>query len=341
MDQPRVSVIIVNFNAGDRLRRCLAHLGAQTFRAFEVLLVDNASTDGSTLAALSEVGGLNITVLEPGDNLGFAAANNLAARAAKGDWLALLNPDAYAEPNWLEQLLAASERYPDIDAFGSLQIDALDPTRLDGAGDVVHASGIYYRGSYGAPVATASQADMETFAPCAAAALWRRERFDALGGFEERFFCYGEDVDLGYRHRLQGGRCVQVAEARVLHEGSGLTGARSDFSIYHGVRNRFWVFVRDTPGWLFAALTIPHALATLAFFARAIALGEGAPYARALRDGLGGLSPTFRERRRIQSERSAQVADIAAAMSWSLSGLFGRKPALKPLPPPAQSDAPE
>lgn len=341
MDRPRVSVVIVNYNAGDRLRRCLAHLGAQTFRDFEVLLVDNASTDGSAAAALEEARGLNLTLLEPGENLGFAAANNLAARSAAGDWLALLNPDAYAEPDWLEQLLAASDRHPDIDAFGSLQIDALDPSRLDGAGDVLHASGIYYRGGYGAPIETAPQTDMETFAPCAAATLWRRARFEALGGFEERFFCYGEDVDLGYRHRLQDGRCVQVAAARVLHEGSGLTGARSDFSIYHGVRNRFWVFVRDTPGWLFAALIIPHTLATLAFFARALLLGEGAPYARALRDGLGGLPDTLRERRRLQHERTASVGGIARAMSWSLMGLLGRKPALRPVRRPGPQAAPE
>ncbi|MBY0423473.1 MAG: glycosyltransferase, partial [Parvularculaceae bacterium] len=131
---PRISVVIVNFNAGARLGRCLACLEAQTFRDFEVIVVDNASSDGSLEHARASR--LGVRVVEAGANLGFAAANNRAAEIAASEWLAFLNPDAYAEPDWLEALLAGASQYPWADAFGSTQIDAKDPHLLDGVGDV-------------------------------------------------------------------------------------------------------------------------------------------------------------------------------------------------------------
>ncbi|MEL6364871.1 MAG: glycosyltransferase family 2 protein [Pseudomonadota bacterium] len=331
----RISVLIVNYNAGARIVRCLRALADQTVSHFEVVLVDNGSADGSLALARDAAGGLDLQVLEAGENLGFAAGNNRAAEIARGEWLALLNPDAYPDPAWLQRLLEAAGRYPDVAAFGSLQIDAADETRLDGCGDVMNASGVYYRGGYGAPTESAPREDAETFAPCAAAALWRAEIFRALGGFDERFFCYGEDVDLAYRHRLEGGRIVQVAAARVLHEGSGLTGRRSGFSVYHGVRNRSWVFVQNTPGWLFPALAPLHIAATALFFLRAVATGSGGAYARAMRDAIAGLPETLKTRRRIQGRRSTSVGQIARAMSWSPVRLLRRAPDLRPFPPHA------
>ncbi|MEL7488005.1 MAG: glycosyltransferase family 2 protein, partial [Pseudomonadota bacterium] len=223
MSDPVVSVIIVNYNSGHRLEKCLAHLVRQTVSDFETIIIDNASTDASMDAArrLARETPEELTIIDAGDNLGFAAANNKAAQGARGTWLAFLNPDAYARPDWIEKLLDAAKRYPSADAFGSTQIDAADETRLDGAGDVLHAFGLPYRGYFGWP-AEAVSVDAETFSACAAAALYRRSTFDALGGFDERFFCYGEDVDLGYRLRLAGGRCIQVASAVVAHEGSGV-----------------------------------------------------------------------------------------------------------------------
>ena len=210
---PAVTIIIVNYNAGHKLARCLAHLAKQSCRNFETIVVDNGSTDDSIAAALAD--GASFELIEAGKNLGFAAANNLAAKTARGEWLAFLNPDAYATPTWLEELLNAAERYPDADAFGSTQYCAENPAKLDGAGDVYHIAGVPYRGHFGWPAAKLP-AEGETFAACAAAALYRRKTFDALDGFDERFFCYGEDVDLGFRLRLRGGRTIQAPKAVVL-----------------------------------------------------------------------------------------------------------------------------
>ncbi len=324
----RVSVVIVNFNAGSRLRGCLDHLAAQTLQPDEIIVVDNGSSDNSFDAATDRQDVL-ASVIKPrpaGRNLGFAAANNLAAADAAGEWLAFLNPDAYPEPDWLERLVEAARRHPDVEAFGSLQIDAANPTILDGCGDVCSVFGLAYRGGHGEPRASAPTTDYETFAPCAAAALYKRGRFMALGGFDERFFCYGEDVDLGFRLRNAGGRCVQVSDAIVRHEGSGITGKRSDFSVYHGHRNRIWVFYKNMPFLLYWMTTPLRLVGDILLFFKSLADGVSVSYLRGVRDGYLGLGVLEADRRRIASDRRHARSKVARALSWSPLKLLTRAP---------------
>lgn len=323
---PVISVIIVNYNSGPRLKRCLAHLQAQSFRNFETLVVDNASTDDSLVQAR----GVDFQLIEAGENLGFAAANNLAVKSVRGEWLAFLNPDAYAAPEWLEALIKATSAYPGVDAFGSTQIDDKDRDKVDGAGDVYHAFGLAYRGGFGRPV-SGLPPEGECFAPCAAASMIRRETFAALGGFYEPFFCYSEDVDLGFRLRLSGGRSVQLRGAIVYHEGSGVTGRRSDFTVYHGHRNRIWTWYLNMPLALLIATAPFHLLLDLALLVQSAARGDGAAYLRGLRDGYGGLARLSAERRRRQQARQASTGEIARAMTWSPLKLLRRAADIRPV----------
>ncbi|MEM8770362.1 MAG: glycosyltransferase family 2 protein [Pseudomonadota bacterium] len=319
---PAISVIIVNYNAGDRLARCLGAVAAQTYPASEVIVIDNGSEDSSLQAA--DEAAIPITVIKAGENLGFAAANNRAAKQASGDWLALLNPDAYPQPDWLREIASAINKRPGYDAFGSLQIDAHDTDVIDGAGDVFHASGVPFRNYFGQPVKTAPPT-AECFAPCAAAAVYRRETFEALGGFAESFFCYCEDLDLGYRLRLKGGRALQLNEARVLHEGSGITGRASDFAIYHGHRNRIWAYARNSPAMVLL-LTFPYVLiVALGLFGMFLVSGKGQPYARAMADALKGLPKQMKVRKDIQSQRSVNTLDILRRLAWSPISLLQRR----------------
>src|SRR5262249_32741731 len=137
-------------------------------------------------------------VLRLEENIGFAAGNNRAIAMVRSPWVAALNPDAFAEPDWLSQLMNAVNRYPDAGAFGSLQIVANRPDRLGGVGDVYNPAGLCWRGGFGQPIA-GNCLEGEIMSPCAAAALYHRESLLAVGGFDEDFFCYGEDVDLGLR----------------------------------------------------------------------------------------------------------------------------------------------
>lgn len=322
---PQVSVVIVAYQSGPTLARCLEGLRAQTFADFEVLLVDNASTDGAPQAAATA--DPSIRFLTPGANLGFAAGNNLAAREARGRWLALLNPDAYPAADWLERLLAAAARRPEVNCFTSLQRDAAEPALLDGTGDVMTLAGFPYRGGYHNP-APAVVPEGETFSACGAAMLIDRALFLRLGGFDERFFCYCEDVDLGYRLRLIGEPTVLAPDAVVDHVGSASTGVRSAFSLFHGSRNRIWVYVKNTPTALWWTLPL-HVLATLVLLARHLTRGEAAPAWRGIVAAIKDLGPALADRRRLQAARSASAGDIAAAMTWNPLDLLGMRSVIK------------
>src|SRR3990170_5640248 len=138
--QPLVSVVIVNWNGWDTLPRCLEALASQSFEDFEVILVDNASSDGS--ADEAEMRWPHMRVIRLEENLGFAAANNLGARKACGRWLALLNNDAFPEPDWLEELIHASQSNSNFNLFASKIIQSKNPAKIDGTGDIYHVSGL-------------------------------------------------------------------------------------------------------------------------------------------------------------------------------------------------------
>ena len=130
---------------------------------------------------------------------------------------------------------------------------------LDGTGDAYHMSGLVWRMGHGMPVSSDTGKDYEVFSPCAAVAFYRRSAMQKIGGFDEEYFCYVEDVDLGFRLRLAGFRCLYVPKSVAHHVGSGATGGQhSDFAAYHGHRNLVWTFVKDMPGILFWALLPLH-----------------------------------------------------------------------------------
>ena len=330
---PAVSVIIVSYQSGPTLARCLAALMAQTFTDFEVLLVDNASSDGAPQAAVAA--DPSLIFLQPGANLGFAAGNNLAAGQAKGRWLALLNPDAYAEPGWLAALIEGARRHPDVQSFASLQMAADDPGRLDGAGDNMTSAGIPFRGGYGRHLPP-NLPEGEVFSACGAAMLIDRALFLQLGGFDERFFCYCEDVDLGYRLRLTGRTTLLLPAARVAHVGSASTGVRSDFAIFHGSRNRVWTFLKNTPAallWLTAPL---HVAVTAALLLLHLRRGDAGPALRGIRAALNGpdLAAVMADRKTIQARRTVSAGAILRVMSIDPAAFIGRRFVIRTLRTP-------
>lgn len=313
---PLFSVIIVNYNGGAYLDRCLAALLGQDGPDFEVILIDNGSRDGS-LEGLPE--DPRLSTIEAGENLGFAAANNRAARQARGDWLVTLNPDAFARPGWLRALQRATLRHPGVAMFGSMQLMADDPARFDGAGDEYSIYGIAYRARHGQPVRTVTE-DYPVFGPCAAAAAYRRDVFEALQGFDERFFCYHEDVDLALRFRRAGHRCVQVGDAVVEHVGGGITGDASAFAVYHGTRNRVWTWVGSMPLAPMLLLLPLHIAANLAYLAwSAVRPARFKPTARGLWHGLTGAPAMLRTRRSY-----AGRGTVGALLVWSPRAVLRR-----------------
>lgn len=316
-----VLVVVVNFNGGTLLRQCLNSLARQSFRDFRTVVVDNASTDGSAddLETLFPA----VAVIRSGKNLGFAAGNNLAIHVA-GDtpFIALLNPDAIAQQDWLQCLVKAAQAHPDFALFGSRMYADADHTILDGVGDAYHVCGLPWRVGHGQQAHGRYLENHEIFAPCAAAALYRREVFEVTEGFDEDFFCYVEDVDLGFRARLAGLRALYVADAVVEHAGSGLVGKHSDFQLYHGHRNLVWAYVRNMP-WPLLLLYLPqHVLMTLFTLLVFAAKDRGRILLRAKWDALKGLPSSISKRRRTQAARTVTARNVRASLQRGLPRRF-------------------
>lgn len=310
----RARIIIVAYASGSILQACIDGLLAQTLPDFSVRIVDNGP-DGDT--AVDSLRGLDdrFEILKPGGNIGFAAGNNLGARGADSRWLVMLNPDAVPEPDWLETLVSAAEAHG-AHMAGSLQLWRDRPGRLDGAGDAYHISGIAWRGLRGKAVAEAPPTG-ETFAPCGAAALVDRAAFEAVGGFDERFFAYHEDVDLAFRLRLRGARALQVQEAVVSHVSSGRPGMASDLAVRLGTRNRIWTFVRNMPLGPLCVLAPLHLAAITFSLARDARRGRGGAALRGIGEALSGLAEIWSSRKQVHAQRSRSSTSLLRAMTIS------------------------
>jgi GT2 family glycosyltransferase len=326
-EEPALSVCVIAYNSGPTLRACLERLGEQTFRDFEAIVIDNASPDPGDAGIAAAFPWVRL--VRNAENLGFAGAGNQGARLARGRWYVLLNPDAYARPDWLAELAAAAERHPRVRAFTSVQLAEDAPGRLDGLGDVMSIFGIPYRGGYLNPDSGQAR-EGEVFSPCGAAMMIDRALFLEMGGFDEDFFCYGEDVDLGYRLQLRGEPTLLVPKAVIGHVGSASSGGRkSDFAVFHGTRNRFWVLFKNTPALLLPLVVPLHLMALTAIYLRR----ENRPHIRlilkAVRAAFAGAPKMLAKRRGLQ--RSAPLGDVAAAMTWNPRDLSGRRPVIRPL----------
>ena len=322
-----VTVIVVTHDSVEHVARCLACLAEQTRPPRKILVYDNASHDGTIAAVEASAAAderlrerLDVRRLE--ENLGFAAANNRAIAAADTPLVALLNPDAFPDPDWLARLVAAAAAHPEAAAFGSRQMLADRPGIVDGLGDRCHVSGLVWRSGRGRPLLDADLRDREIFSPCAAAALYRTAAVRAAGGFDESFFCYVEDVDLGFRLRLAGHTARLVPAAVVHHVGGGGSPHGSRHAAFLGHRNLVWSFVKNMPAPLFAAFLPVHVLQTILVGAVFACRGQAATFARAKWAAIRGLPGAWQQRGSIQAARVASTTSILRSLDASL--LFRR-----------------
>jgi GT2 family glycosyltransferase len=326
----------VSYDSRPYLGTCLDALCRQSFRDFEVRVVEN-SVGAPTRSLLPDDPRFSFVASDR--NLGFAEGANHALRGASATWLASLNPDVTPETNWLAELMAAAERFPFADLFGSTQLDASDPGRCDGCGDAYFALGLPWRGGSGRP-ASEIASDGEPFSVCAAAALISNRAYRRVGGFDGSYFCYYEDVDLAFRVRLQGGRCVQVHRAVVHHVGSAQTGVDSAFTLYHSTRNRWSTFARDMPGPLLVPLVPGFLLLEGMLLFRAARRGQLIASLRGLRDGVRGLPRQLQVRKALQAQRTVSALSLARALTWSPGKLLRHQSDLRPLPEQGTTQSP-
>ncbi len=315
MSQPSVGVIIVNYNGGERLETCLSALKQQTRRPDRTILVDNNSSGFAAESIQKKFPDVEVVAL--GKNVGFAAANNKAVELlASVEWVALLNPDAYAKPDWLEKYVEGVREHPECSFFACRML-SMDGLSLDGTGDVYHVSGASWRRDFGKPADRRRQSD-EIFSPSGAAALFKRDVYLEAGGLNEDFFCYMEDVDLGFRIQLLGYRSFYISDAVVTHEGSALVGQHSDFQVYYGHRNLVWVYVMNMPSpWIWIYLP-QHLLYNAASILLYIFRGKTAVILRAKYDAIKGLARAWRQRKLIQAGARVGTRELRKKLSRGL-----------------------
>ncbi|MET0545434.1 MAG: glycosyltransferase family 2 protein [Caulobacterales bacterium] len=320
---PRVGIVIGTFNANDHWPRLRTALLNQTFKDFEVVVIDNASDLDKRLAdADLPVGFRHIQLTE---NIGYAAATNRAVATLQTEFIAMLNPDAFPEPEWLEQLMNAAGRHPGAAAFGSTQLrdDAFGV--FDGIGDSYWAGGHPFRAGHGRSQKYLA-AEGETFSVSAVAALFRRQAFLDIGGFDERFFAIWVDVDFGFRLRLAGGRAIQVPDAVVHHIGGLTIGRRSPFRTYHAFRNRLWIFVKNMPAAFFW-FCLPGHIAMTAVDLFLLALrGAWKEAWLGLKHGWKDLPMIIETRREVQAKRRITLGALAKVVVWSPIDPFFKRP---------------
>ena len=287
-----VAVIVVNYNGGEYLPRCLAALYALEQLPGEIIVVDNASEDDSLAAAKRAYA--DIQTIECASNTGFAAANNTGIAATEKPWVALINPDAFVKTDWLTLLLSTMNTST-AKFFSSQLINANDRSLFDGQGDCYHVSGLVWRRRHGQALSTGNS-QLPMFSPCAASAVYQREAVLAVGGFDESYFCYNEDIDLGFRLRLAGYDCEHIPTAITYHIGSGITKRESDFSIYHGHRNLVWTYFKNMPTKLFWRYLPQHLLMNIVSLVYYSLKGRPRVIFRAKWHALKGLSDIWAKR---------------------------------------------
>jgi GT2 family glycosyltransferase len=243
---PHASVIIPNWNGHSLLTECLAALRAQTFRDFEIIVVDNGSRDGSVEWLAEQAP--DVIVIRNETNLGFAVANNQGFRAARAPLLVALNNDALPEPAWLQVLVetAAREMWAGMLAC---RIVRRDPAGvIDSLGIEVDRAGVAWNRAWGRPTTDRLvYQPAEVFGPSGAAAVYRRALLDQIGLFDEDLFAYYEDVDLAWRAQRAGARCLYVPDAIVHHLHSATSKQGSAFKTRLLGRNKWWVIAKNYP----------------------------------------------------------------------------------------------
>ena len=312
---PRFSVIILNWNGRDLLRGCLVSLSEQKWRDFETIVVDNGSTDGSAELLAQEFAWAR--VIRNAENAGYCGGNNQGIAAAGGDVIVLLNNDAELAPEFLANLAAATDEYPEYGMFAT-RIMMYDRRGVyDSAGLLVYPDGICRSRGWLETDVGQYDASAEVLGPNGCAAAYRRAMLEDVGVFDERYFAYLEDLDLAFRGQLRGWTCRYVPDAIAYHKKSMTSGYHSAFKAFLVERNRIWNAVKLFPLRLLAlspfytlARYVAQGFATLT--GRGISSGYARDYSRgdllvilvrAYVSAFASLPELWRERRSIQANR--------------------------------------
>ena len=286
----KASVIIPNLNGAGWLRDSIESVWAQTEQDFELIVIDNGSTDESLDIARSYCGRDRYTLIENAGNTGFSHAVNQGIAIAKGEYMALFNNDAFAEPDWLAELIKTADADPKIFAVSSLMLRYYEPKLADDAGDYVTILGFACKRGDGLKASRYTK-PCRVFSACGGAALYRKSILDEIGVFDELFFAYYEDVDLSWRANNFGYRNVYCPTARCRHICGATTGAvrYNPFKSIQSGRNSILLPYKNQPILMLVLNFIPMLLGYLLKVLMFRLRGFGGDYAKGFREAWTAL----------------------------------------------------
>ncbi len=309
-----VSVVIPHWNGIAYLPACLDALRAQTYPHLEVIVVDNASTDGSQALIAARYPEVRLVALP--ENRGFTGACNAGITAASGEFIALLNNDTQAAPDWIAEVVAAFERHPEAGSVASRMLLFTRRDTLHTAGDFYGVDGLPGNRGVWQPDGPPFDREEYVFSACGGSSVYRRALLDAVGLLDDDFFFSCEDVDLGWRAQLAGWRCVYAPRAVVYHH-LGAAGGGPTASFHDG-RNTIWVLAKNYPGPLLRRYWPAVLRAQLRRGGAAIRAWRGAAARATLRGmlaGLVGLPKMLHKRRAIQAARTVSIEYIESILT--------------------------
>lgn len=280
----KVTIIIPNYNGKHFMEPCLKSLAEQTCSDFHILVVDNASSDGSVEYMRKNYP--NIELISLNQNYGFSTAVNVGIKHATTPYVLLLNNDTTVDSKFVEEMVAAIEKSPHIFSVSSKMIQMYHPELIDSAGDMYTVLGWGYCRGGGLSISN-HNADGTVFSSCAGAAIYRREVFSKIGYFDENHFAYLEDIDVGYRAKIYGYKNTYCHSAVVYHVGSGTSGSKyNSFKVRLSARNNIYLNYKNMPSIQFIINFIPLLLGFLIKYIFFIKKGFGKEYREGILEGI-------------------------------------------------------
>ncbi len=280
----KVTIIIPNYNGCHFMEPCLASLKKQTYKDYQILVVDNASTDGTLEYVKEHYPEIEVIALKK--NYGFSKAVNVGIRRSTTPYVILLNNDTTTDPYYIEEMVRTIEKSPRIFSVSSKMIQMYHPQLIDSAGDLYTLTGWGVCRGVGRPVSNYTETD-EVFSACAGAAIYRRQVFEKIGLFDEKHFAYLEDIDVGYRARIFGYRNLYCPTALVYHVGSGTSGSKyNSFKVRLSARNNIYLNYKNMPLLQLMVNFLPLFAGYVLKYAFFIRIGFGKDYKDGILEGL-------------------------------------------------------
>ena len=314
LNRVETSVIIVNWNGQHLLNDCLTSLKNQAYQNFEVILVDNGSTDDSIPFVQKNFPWVRILKLDK--NYGFGNGNNRGFEISNGKYIVFLNNDTIVDKFWVFELAKILDRNPEVGFCSSKMLVYDKKNIIDSIGIGYLKSGVGYKIGW-LEVDNGQYDNIKyIFGACCGASIFRRSVLEDTGLFDPLINTYNDDIDLSFRAQLKGYRCYFASKAKVLHRGSATAGYKSELNTYLSQRNFEIVWLKNVPIQILVSQFILHWLHSILSVAKCMYLKQGKSALHGKWEFLTQLSIILKERSKIQSSRKVDVKYIRSMMTW-------------------------